>query len=187
MIFTVRYPAARLSSKANMKELIIVRHAKSNWGDASVDDHERTLNGRGERDAPRMAELLAGKLSAGDSGVDTIISSSAQRAKATAMIFVKGLNFPEADVQIKQSGYLASAHEWLRILTEVDETAQRVMIFGHNPGLEVLADQLLRPGESVGALPTCAVVRIRLDVEFWGAIGENDGRLIECLKPREVL
>ncbi len=170
-----------------MKELIIVRHAKSDWGDASVDDHDRTLNRRGERDAPRMAELLAGKLSADAAVIDTIISSSAQRAKTTAMIFARGLDFPEAEVQVKQAGYLASAHEWLQIVSSVDEAARRVMIFGHNPGLETLADQLLRDSDSVGALPTCAVVRIELDVEFWGAIGENDGRLIECLKPGEVL
>ena len=170
-----------------MKELIIVRHAKSDWGDASVDDHDRTLNSRGQRDAPRMAELLAEKLSADSVSVDAIISSSAQRAKSTAMIFAKGLGFSEAEVQIKQSGSLASAHEWLAIVSEVDENVERLMIFGHNPGLETLADQLLRPGESVGALPTCAVVRIQLDVEFWGAVGENDGRLIECFKPREVL
>ncbi len=170
-----------------MKELIIVRHAKSDWGDSSVDDHDRTLNHRGESDAPRMAELLNEKLSTDELRVDVIISSSAQRAKTTAMIFARALNFSEAEVQIKQSGYLASAHEWLRIISDVDENAQRVIIFGHNPGLEVLADRLLRPSDSVGALPTCAVVRIQLDVEFWGAIGESDGRLIECLKPREEL
>jgi len=170
-----------------MKELIIVRHAKSDWGDASVEDHDRTLNSRGERDAPRMAELLAKKLSADEVGVDLLISSSAQRAKTTAMIFARGLDFPEAGVQIKQSGYLASAHEWLQIVSSVSEDAQRVMIFGHNPGLEILTEQLLRPADSVGALPTCAVVRIRLNVEFWGAIGDNDGQLIECLKPREAL
>src|SRR5690606_13224420 len=101
----------RLKYATDMKELIIVRHAKSDWGDASVDDHERTLNHRGERDAPRVAELLAEKLAAEGASVDTIISSSAQRAKSTAMIFARALNFPEAEVQIKQAGYLASADE----------------------------------------------------------------------------
>src|SRR5690606_24007235 len=98
------------------------------------------------------------KLSANSASIDAIISSSAQRAKTTAMIFAHAVEFSEAEVQIKQSGYLASADEWLQIVSEVDENVERVMIFGHNPGLEVLADLLLRPGESVGALPTCAVV-----------------------------
>lgn len=169
-----------------MKELIIVRHAKSDWGDASIEDHERSLNHRGERDAPRMAELLAEKLSAVDASVDSIISSSAQRAKSTAMIFARALEFPEAEVQIKQDAYLASEQKWLQILSAVDEKVQRVMIFGHNPGLELLVAELLGPNGSVGELRTCTVVRIQLAIESWAAIGEKDGHLIEYLTPSEV-
>lgn len=170
-----------------MKELIIVRHAKSDWGEASLDDHDRPLSRRGERNAPQMATLLAEKLKTEDAGVDALISSSALRARTTAAHFARGLGFPEAEVEITQSGYLASAGEWMKLIAAADESVGRLMIFGHNPGLETLANALLREGEGIDHLATCTVVRIALDVDFWGSVDLGTGRLVECLKPREVL
>jgi phosphohistidine phosphatase len=176
-----------LRAKPIMKELIIVRHAKSDWGDSSLDDHDRPLNGRGERTAPQMAQLLAGKLRQEGATVDAMITSTALRAKTTAKIFADALEFPEADLERRQNGYLASANEWLRIVAGVDENFQRVALFGHNPGFHFLVNELVSRDDWIDHMPTCAVVRIALKSDTWGAIGQGDGRLIEYLIPREIL
>ena len=170
-----------------MKELIVVRHAKSDWGDASLDDHDRPLNGRGERTAPKMAKLLADKLQQDGASVDAMITSTALRAKTTAKFFADAMEFPEVDLERTQSGYLASANEWLRIVAGVGEECQRVMIFGHNPGFHLLVNELIDRDQVIDHMPTCAVVRIAIKIDTWGVIGQGDGRLIECLIPREVL
>ena len=178
---------AILRPQPAMKELIIVRHAKSDWGDSSLDDHNRPLNGRGERTAPKMAELLADKLQQEGASVDAMITSTALRARTTAEVFARALEFPEVDLQRTQSGYLASAEQWLRIVAGVDEGFQRVMIFGHNPGFHYLVNELIDGDQVIDHMPTCAVVRIAIKSDTWGAIGQGDGRLIECLIPRDVL
>ena len=170
-----------------MKELIVIRHAKSDWGDASLDDHDRPLNGRGKTTAPKMAELLAGKLQQDGAGVDAMITSTALRAKKTAEAFARALEFPEGDLERTHDGYLGSANEWLRIVAGVDEECQRVLIFGHNPGFHFLVNELIDEDPVIDHMPTCAVARIAIKSDTWGAIGQGDGRLIECLIPREVL
>ena len=68
-----------------MKQLILIRHAKSDWDDPSLDDFDRPLNGRGKRDAPLMAERLRDK----DIKIDQFIASPAKRARKTAAIFTE--------------------------------------------------------------------------------------------------
>lgn len=170
-----------------MKELIVVRHAKSDWGDSSIDDHDRPLNSRGESTAPKMAQLLADKLQQEGAIVDAMVTSTALRAKTTAKFFVDALDFSEADLERSHDGYLASADQWLRIVAGVDEECQRVVIFGHNPGFHFLVNELVSKEDWIDHMPTCAVARIAIDSDTWGAVGQGDGRLIECLIPREVL
>ena len=169
-----------------MKELIVVRHAKSDWGDASLDDHDRPLNGR-ERTAPKMARLLAAKLQEEGAAVDVMVASTALRAKTTARHFAQALGFSEAELEHSHDGYLASAGQWLRIVAGVDEGCRRVVIFGHNPGFHFLVNELVPREDWIDRMPTCAVARIAIDSDTWGAIGPGDGRLIECLIPRQVL
>lgn len=183
----IRGPAIRLISLPAMKELIVVRHAKSDWGDSSLDDHDRPLNRRGESDAPRMARALAKKLAADVAKVDAMVTSTALRARTTAEIFARELDFSEAGIERRHDGYLASSQEWIRIISGVDEGCQRVIIFGHNPGLHILVNDLLRNQEAgIDQMPTCAVVRIAIESETWGALGAGDGRLIDSIIPRDL-
>ena len=78
-----------------MKQLLVIRHAKSSWNDAVIDDFDRPLNERGNSDAPRMAKLLSEK----GIHVDAIISSTANRAFSTAIYFAKELGLKKINIK----------------------------------------------------------------------------------------
>ena len=77
-----------------MKQLLLVRHAKSSWADFSVKDFDRPLNDRGKKDAPEMAKRLRDK----DIDIDVFITSPGKRAKKTAEIFVKEYKQEKGDI-----------------------------------------------------------------------------------------
>lgn len=165
-----------------MKELFIVRHAKSDWGDASLDDHERPLNRRGERDAPRMGKALA------ERGVrpDVLVSSTAVRAFTTARIIAAEIRYPEAEIRRREELYLPRPDEVLRVLRELDESLGSAMVFGHNPGFHETAWQMTRQSArgELDQFPTCAVAWLKLPIEFWGEIDFGSGDLVEFLYPK---
>ena len=131
-----------------MTTLILVRHAKSDWGDARLDDHDRPLNDRGLRDAPAMAARLA------DSGVfpDAILSSTALRARPTAGFFGRTLGL---EPELREELYGAPAHALLE--AAAGSGVSSVLIVAHDPGMTVLAEQLSDGG--IAHMPTCAVAR----------------------------
>ena len=162
-----------------MKTLLILRHAKSSWKDPSLDDHERPLNKRGQRDAPRMGHLLHQE----SLSPDLILSSTANRARTTAET-VAGCCAYENEIQYLRDLYLADAEIWVERLREVSDEAQRVLIVGHNPGLEVLLASLTDEDES---LPTAALAQVDLPVEQWTQLNlHSSGRLVKLWRPREL-
>jgi len=141
-----------------MRQLILTRHAKSDWGDPRIADHDRPLNHRGLRDAPMMARQLA----ASESGtaIQRIISSTALRARTTAAAFGKAL---ELEVELDGGLYLASEHTLLQKAVEAE--AANVMLVAHNPGITELA-WLLSDG-GIEHMPTCAVARFVWRTDDW--------------------
>lgn len=135
-----------------VRELVLVRHAKSDWGDPSIGDHDRPLNARGERTAPVMARGFAES----GHGVDVILSSTALRARTTAQVFAEALGM---EVTLDRGLYMASAGELLAAAQGAG--VDRVMLVAHNPGLSQLAARL--SGGEITHLPTCAVGRFAWD------------------------
>lgn len=162
-----------------MKNLLLIRHAKSSWDFPGRSDHDRPLNDRGEGDAPRMAAALAQR------GVrpDTIVSSTALRARTTAGMIAEGLGFPDSRIREEKDLYLASPRTILRIVQQLDESCETALLFGHNPGMHD-AVEMIAGGASVDRFPTLAVARIELDVEHWGTVDQGDGLLLELLSPK---
>src|SRR5512143_3988842 len=121
-----------------MKTLYLVRHAKSSRDDPTLPDRKRPLNDRGKRDAPAMAERLAGQ------GVkpDLILSSPAVRALATAQAFAKKFDYAITDLVEDDRLYATAADDLLDLIHELDDQQKRVMLFGHNPELTALAHRL---------------------------------------------
>ena len=162
-----------------MKELLILRHAKSSWKEGGLSDHQRPLNKRGLRDAPRMGSLLS------EHGVlpDVILSSDAVRARETALITRDAAQL-ETPLLLLRDLYLAGPTNYLQRLAELDDSIYRAMVVGHNPGLEELA--LVLTGEEV-VVPTACLVHVQLPLEHWaGAERATVGRLLNVWKPREL-
>lgn len=139
-----------------MIRLALVRHAKSDWGDPGLDDHDRPLNDRGRRDAPRMADRLA----ATGFRPDALRSSTALRARTTAAVFGEVLG---VEVEVVPELYGASAPT---LLTEAARAgAPVVMLVAHDPGLSVLAERL--SGGGIAHMPTCAVATFTWHQNEW--------------------
>ncbi len=144
-----------------MKTLTLLRHAKSSWGDATLADAERPLNGRGERDAPMMAERIH------KAGIrpSLIISSPALRAWTTAKVLAEEISYPNEFLQREKDVYLASKNTLLDVIGEQDNGFNSLLVVGHNPGMTELAN-FLQPGLTQN-LPTCAVVSLNIDTNDW--------------------
>jgi phosphohistidine phosphatase len=150
-----------------MKTLVIVRHAKSSWEDLSLSDHQRPLNKRGKKDAP----LMGARLAQWGPPVDRVISSSAVRALTTAEIITREMGLPWDEIQIEDGLYHAGEDDMLELIQEQEEYIDGLMLFGHNPGLTYLVNDL--SDLDLDNLPTCGVVVLQFDVESWLDIGEE--------------
>lgn len=165
-----------------MKTLTIIRHAKSSWGDASLDDFDRQLNARGKQVAPHMGNALNTRINR----PSVILSSTALRARTTAGIIAEKLNYADSDIIDEGQIYLASCERLLQVLREVDESHPSAMIFGHVPGVQELTNTLCSDA-NIAHFPTCAASLIELNIEHWGEIDSGTGKLIDFLIPKEIL
>lgn len=155
-----------------MKRLILVRHAKSSWKDASLADFDRPLNKRGKQDAPMMGQRLA------DRGIvpDCIVSSPAKRARRTARSVAEALDYPEEDILFEETIYEAGIPDLLWVVRDLDDSDDEVVLVGHNPGFTDLCNLL--SGEAIPNLPTCAVACIAFALCSWDQIGPQTGELV---------
>src|SRR5437764_1082292 len=118
-----------------MKTLLLLRHAKSSHKDADVDDHERPLNKRGKKDAPKMGRLLK------DEGLmpDLIVASTAKRCRKTAEHVIAASGY-RGETRFCGEIYEAHASTLVDFLAQLGSEAKRVLFIGHNPGMEELLE-----------------------------------------------
>ena len=167
------------------RELLILRHAKSAWDTPAATDFDRPLNGRGKRDAPRMGTWLH------DQGLapDHVVASPARRARQTARRVCKAIGFDPDGIDWQPRIYLAGVPTLLDVLADCPEGARRVLLVGHNPGLEELLEYLggaaLEPPPGGNRLPTATVARLKLP-DDWGRLGSGSGRLLAWVRPRDL-
>jgi phosphohistidine phosphatase len=162
-----------------MHTLLILRHAKSSWSDPGISDHDRPLNARGKQDAPRIGQLLR------DQGLqpDLILSSTAKRARSTAKRVVAGGELA-CSPQLLDEFYLAPAETYISVLRQQAAEFKRILVIGHNPGLEELV--FATTGTCL-ALPTAALVRVEFEIDSWSELlHSGHGKLIAHWEPREL-
>ena len=162
-----------------MKTLLVLRHAKSDWGSSQLSDHERPLNGRGSYDAPRMGAWLK------QQGMipDLIISSTAVRALTTAELVAQGCDF-EGELRPEQDFYLAGPPTYIDVLNQLPDSYERVMVVGHNPGMEELLSLLTGKDRT---MTTANVAVVDLSIESWGELTLfSDGRLAHLWRPKDL-
>ena len=162
-----------------MKTLLVLRHAKSSWKHPHLADHDRPLNKRGKRDAPRMGRLILER----ELVPDLILTSSAARARNTALAVAEVCGHA-SEVRVLRELYLAEPEDHAGMLTSLPDEYGSVMVVGHNPGVEELVEALT--GEST-ALPTAALALIELSIERWaGLVLNGKARLDRVWLPREL-
>jgi phosphohistidine phosphatase len=167
------------------KTLFLVRHAKSSWDNRSLDDAQRPLNERGERDAPRMARWLAAQSPV----PGHIISSPAVRAHTTAQHMADALSPAHgaaagALISIDQDLYFTGVHGMLRAVERADDQHEALMLVGHNPVMTDLFNQLT--GEQLWNMPTCAVAMIGFSMASWGLVDSTAGVLLAYETPKSL-
>jgi len=150
-----------------MKELILVRHAKSSW-EYDVKDADRPLSERGITDAHLIAQALEKNLK----GVQAIFSSPANRALHTCMILMREMGLPLALVEVVPelydfSGQGVNQHVW-----SLDDALEKVMLFGHNNAMTHIANKC--GSKYLENVPTCGVVHLSFPVNSWKEISYGD-------------
>ena len=144
-----------------MKNLLLVRHAKSDWGNLELDDFERPLNDRGKRDAPAMAHRLLDK----KVKPDAFIASPAKRAAKTAKIFAEEMKVKKEGIIFKPELYLAGPEVFYTVIENADESFETIAVFSHNEGITHFANMLTNA--RVDNIPTCGVFAIRINANSW--------------------
>lgn len=171
-----------------MRQLYLLRHAKSNWDDPASDDFHRPLSGRGREAAGRMAAHLA---AAGVHPAE-VLCSTATRARQTWEAIARAL--PGVPISFEEGLYLASRGDLLARLRQLDGHLPSVMVIGHNPGVERLASGLSAGhGDPVllkrlkEKYPTGTLATLSLQVAEWSQIELGAARLEGFVRPRDLL
>ena len=166
-----------------MRTLLLLRHAKSDWGDAGLADHDRPLSPRGVRAGPRIVEHLS-------SGPrpQLVLCSPARRTRET-LDLVRPVLPPTAEVRVEDDLYGASATEILWHVHQVAPSVDVVLVIGHNPGLEDLTWALAGDGEE-GALvqlrtkfPTGTLATLDVGTS-WDELAPGGAHLTRLAVPR---
>ena len=154
-----------------MKNLYIVRHAKSSWDFPELSDFDRPLNQRGEKAAPEMGRRFK------ERGIrpGLILSSPAKRAITTARIIAAATGYPLTAIKQDADLYMASAQETLQIVQQVADKHDSLMIFGHNPGFTNFAAMIT--GREFDNVPTAGVVAADLKIDHWADAAWYAGQL----------
>lgn len=169
-----------------MKHVLLLRHAKSSWDDASLADFDRPLAERGRDAAPRVGAWMKAE------GLvpDAVLTSGAQRAVETWELVRPHLHDPHS--RVEDNLYMASPEQiraWLRML---QSAIASVLLIGHNPGFEELAARLAGDGKKKALkrmkkkYPTAALAVLRFDVGDWKEIEWGGGYLERFVRPKDL-
>lgn len=168
-----------------MKTLTLLRHAKSGWDAPVARDFDRRLNARGRKAARAMGREMK-RLGL---GFDLILASPAARIAETLTELAQGYGGAVA-TDFDEHIYLASVETLLEIVRAADDAHERLLIVGHNPGMEQLALLLAGGGalrDRIAAkYPTGALAELRFDGPGWRDVTAGAGRLERFIRPRDL-
>ena len=160
------------------RTLILMRHAKSSWGGPAVDDHDRPLNARGNRDAPRIGRWLAEN----DLVPDHAHCSTARRAQET----LEGLGHT-TPTTLMPDLYMASPAMLLKTIRAA--TAPRIIVVAHNPGIGAFGHQIVKAPPAHPRFhdtPTAATLVVEFDTDDWSKIEAGSGSVRAFITPHDL-
>lgn len=161
-----------------MKTLFLLRHAKSSWNDPGLADIDRPLNARGLR----AAELIGAYVKKEKLSFDIVLSSPAVRARETIEIVLKAAKV-QTDLRFDERIYDASTAALIDVLTQIEDDKKKVLLVGHNPGIERLLETLT---SAIVHVSTGTLARIDLKAGKWIKMLESPGTLEWVVKPKEL-
>ena len=175
-----------------MKDLFIVRHAKSSWDEDVLDDYDRPLNARGNLAAPLMGSYLKSSIKK----PDWILCSPALRCRETLEAFLDA-GLETGGIEMLDELYIAPVKDLLAFISGQDDTNDALMVIGHNPGLQQLVLFLaadMAPEASGGLsladiaskFPTAGFVHIKLYISKWADIAPLCGTLYVATSPKRL-
>jgi len=160
-----------------MKNLILIRHAKSSWDSPSTDKN-RPLANRGVEDAHLVSSHIASFLPK----KSIIWSSTAKRARDTATIFLQNMTYPLESIIFKEELYTFDVNELARIIRSCNNSYDCVIVFGHN---EAITDFVNKFGDTfIDNVSTSGFVSIDFDTDLWENIRE--GQTKKVVFPRDL-
>jgi phosphohistidine phosphatase len=162
-----------------MKTLIILRHGKA--VDILISgDKRRELTERGLRDAEAMGRLIGSEV-----GVpDLIVSSDATRARQTAEIAGEAAGY-KGEITYEPAIYDAGVDTLVRVVRALPDSADYVILVGHNPGFERLSADLAADGAEPPRLPTSGFAHLQFKATHWHNVRPGAGTLVAVHWPKE--
>lgn len=168
-----------------ISELLVLRHAKSAWDSDAPTDFDRPLAKRGRKDAPRVGRFLL------ERGLrpDYVVSSPAERARQTVIAVCEQLGMDRSDIHWDERIYHGSSGALIDVLNDCPNEARRVLIAGHNPGLELLVRNLcdndvpMPPDYKL--MPTAAVAHLEIRTS-WAQLEVGTARLLSLTRARSL-
>ena len=159
-----------------MKNLYLLRHAKSSWDDFALKDFDRPLSTRGIQDADLMGNFFKSKRK----GLDLVVSSPSKRTKETLDHF---FNKTTQNIIFDETIYHSSEQNIYSVLKHIEEDIKSLMIVGHNPSMHEFSESF--SGQFIEKFSTCGLASFEFDYE-WANICEDSGTLIEFKIPSEL-
>jgi phosphohistidine phosphatase len=166
------------------RELLLLRHAKSDWNAGAATDFDRPLNPRGRQDAPRLGKWLR----AAGLVPDLVLASPARRARQTARRVCRALGYPRESIQWEPRLYEAGPGTLIGCLEALPGMPRRVLLVAHNPGLEELLRRLCGALEAPAdgkLMPTAALARLGMPAD-WRRLESGCARLLDLVRPRDL-
>lgn len=160
-----------------MKTLLLMRHAKSSWKERPLTEKDRPLSKRGIKNATQMGSVfLENELIP-----QLVLSSSVKRARQTAEVVLTACNY-RGEVIFLDKLFLAESKVIVDALRLLPDAVERVLVVGHNPGMESMLQILTR---QIIPLPTAAVAHISLNTDTWKSLGyEHFAELVQLWEPK---
>ena len=162
-----------------MKQIYVLRHAKSSWDNSNLTDFERPLSKRGIRDANKLSIFLKNM----DLMIDIVLCSTAVRAKDTFDLTACGFNFEIDKANYTDKLYFGDVSSIIMRLKEIDNCLKNILIVGHNPTLHYLVESLTN--KKIDRFKTCNLAIITHD-DNWNSLGSKKSSLKSLIKPREL-
>ncbi|MCZ6520074.1 MAG: histidine phosphatase family protein [Bacteroidetes bacterium] len=162
------------------KHLFLIRHARTAERAVDMKDIDRPLTLEGIQNASKMGRFFLLK----NISPDSIMSSTALRAKTSAELMAEQMNYDTAKIYMSDKIYEASARTLLQIVNAIKEEFKTVLLIGHNPSISFLAEYIT--GEEIGDVTNCGVIRIKCKNISWEEIDSGNGELADYYYPEII-